>query len=153
MPESLLADIRVIDCASYIAAPCAATVLADFGADVIKVERPGTGDAFRALSAFPTMPQSEHNYCWILDNRNKRSLTLDLKSAAGQAALHRLAASADVFVTNYQPDLVEKFNIGYDILRGRNPRLIYGYVSGFGEAAPRRARRHTIKRPTGRVRG
>ena len=136
MPESLLADIRVIDCASYIAAPCAATVLADFGADVIKVERPGTGDAFRALSAFPTMPQSEHNYCWILDNRNKRSLTLDLKSAAGQAALHRLAASADVFVTNYQPDLVEKFNIGYDILRGRNPRLIYGYVSGFGEAGP-----------------
>ncbi len=136
MPESLLADIRVIDCASYIAAPCAATVLADFGADVIKVERPETGDAFRALSAFPTMPQSEHNYCWLLDNRNKRSLTLDLKNEAGQAVMHRLAAAADVFVTNYQPDLVEKFNIGYDVLRERNPRLIYGYVSGFGEAGP-----------------
>ncbi len=134
MPESLLSDIRVIDCAGYIAAPCAATVLADFGADVIKVERPGTGDAFRALSAFPTMPQSEHNYCWILDNRNKRSLTLDLKSEAGQAVLHRLAATADIFITNYQPDLIKKFNIGYDILRGLNPRLIYGYVSGFGEA-------------------
>lgn len=136
MPENLLSGIRVIDCAGYIAAPCAAAVLADFGADVIKVERPGAGDVFRALSALPTMPQSEHNYCWILDNRSKRSLALDLKNEAGQAVLHRLAASADVFITNYQPRLIEKFNIGYDVLRGRNPRLIYGYVSGFGEAGP-----------------
>lgn len=136
MQESLLSGLRVIDCAGYIAAPCAATVLADFGADVIKIERPGAGDVFRDLSAIPSMPQSEHNYCWILDNRNKRSLALDLKSTAGQAVLHKLVETADIFITNYQPHLIEKFNIGYDILHERNPRMIYGYVSGFGETGP-----------------
>jgi crotonobetainyl-CoA:carnitine CoA-transferase CaiB-like acyl-CoA transferase len=134
--KSLLSGLRVIDCASYIAAPCATTVLSDFGADVIKVERPGGGDGYRELAAVSTMPQSEYNYCWILDNRNKRSLTLDLKSEAGQQALYRLVDTADIFVTNFQPDLVEKFQIGYEILRRRNPRLIYGYVSGFGEVGP-----------------
>ena len=136
MVKSLLSGLRVIDCASYIAGPCATTVLSDFGADVIKVERPGDGDGYRELAAVSTMPQSEYNYCWILDNRNKRSLTLDLKSEAGQQALYRLVDTADMFVTNFQPNLVKKFQIGYEILRRRNPRLIYGYVSGYGEVGP-----------------
>ncbi len=134
--KSLLSGLRVIDCASYIAAPCATAVLSDFGADVIKVERPGGGDGYRELTSVSTMPQSEYNYCWILDNRNKRSLALDLKSEAGRQALYRLVDTADIFVTNFLPDFVRKFQIGYDILRERNPRLIYGYVSGYGEVGP-----------------
>ena len=136
MSDHILSGLRVIDCATYIAGPCAATVMSDFGAEVIKVERPGTGDQHRDLSFAPGMPQSEHNYCWIVDSRNKRSLTLDLKSDAGKKALKKLVATADVFITNYQPDLVEKFDISYESLKGVNPRLIYGYISGFGEAGP-----------------
>src|SRR6476620_7593500 len=78
--SGILEGLKVIDCGSFIAAAIAGTVLADFGADVIKIEPPGTGDAYRHVTRNPGMPKSEHNYGWLLDNRSKRGLALDLTS-------------------------------------------------------------------------
>src|ERR1700712_5939490 len=99
MADGLFAGLKVIDCASFIAAPAAATVLSDFGADVIKVEPPGEGDSYRNLYKLPGMPVTELNYPWELASRNKRSLCLDLKTADGHAVLSKLVAQADVFIT------------------------------------------------------
>src|ERR1700739_4278341 len=98
---SIFEGLKVIDCGSFIAAPTAATLLGDFGADVIKIEPPGAGDACRQVPKLPAMPRSDHPYGWLLDNRNKRGLALDLSKPEGQAVLHRLASTADVFITNY----------------------------------------------------
>src|SRR5450755_3215508 len=100
--SNIFTGLKVIDCATYIAAPAAATALADFGADVIKIERPPHGDPYRYLSLVPGMAVSEHQYCWILESRLKRSLALDLNQDAAREALYRLVRSADVFITNYQ---------------------------------------------------
>jgi formyl-CoA transferase len=126
----------VVDCGTYIAAPAAATALSDFGADVIKIERPPHGDPYRYLSMMPPMPVSEHAYCWILEGRNKRSLALNLNHDAAREALRKLVESADVFVTNYQPQLIEKFRLTYEELSSLNPRLIYAQLSGYGEIGP-----------------
>jgi crotonobetainyl-CoA:carnitine CoA-transferase CaiB-like acyl-CoA transferase len=136
MPEAgnILSGIRVIDCGTYIAAPAAAVVMSDFGADVIKIERPPFGDPYRYLSLVPGMPISPILYCWILEGRNKRSLALDLTDAAAREVLLKLVATADVFITNYQPSLVRKFRIGYEDLAPLNDRLIYAYLSGYGLA-------------------
>src|SRR5437867_3314806 len=132
----LLSGLRVIDCGTYIAGPAAATIMSDFGAEVIKVERPPAGDPYRLLFRLPGMPASPIDYCWVLDARNKKSLALDLGDASGREALLKLVASADVFVTNYQPQLVAKFRLGYQELRAVNPRLIYAHVTGYGEIGP-----------------
>src|ERR1700759_2031964 len=100
MQEPLFAGLKVIDCASYVAAPAAATVLADFGAEVIKIEPPGEGDPWRGQDQRPGMPPSAHNPPWLMDNRGKRGLALDLKAEAGRAVLERLVGQADVFITN-----------------------------------------------------
>src|ERR1700710_562453 len=100
MTRALFAGLKVIDCASFVAAPAAATVLADFGAWVIKIEPPGDGDPWRTLYKRPGMPASEHNHPWLMDCRNKLGLGLDLKSEAGRAVLERLVSQADVFITN-----------------------------------------------------
>jgi crotonobetainyl-CoA:carnitine CoA-transferase CaiB-like acyl-CoA transferase len=131
-PESLLSGIRVIDCGTYIAGPAAATILSDFGAEVIKIERPPHGDPFRYLSMMPGMPLSEHLFCWVLDGRNRKSVALNLEDDAAREALLRLVRSADVFITNYQPALVKKFRVGYEDLRPLNGRLIYAHVTGYG---------------------
>src|SRR6185295_2186208 len=91
---NLLSGLRVIDCGTYIAGPAAATMMSDFGAEVIKIERPHGGDPYRNLSFLPGMPVSEHNYCWILDNRNKKSLAVDLRR-------HRSAQSASDLRANH----------------------------------------------------
>jgi len=96
MPDQIFAGLKVLDCASFIAAPAAATILSDFGADVIKVEPPGAGDPYRRLSSLPGYPVSEHNYCWLLESRNKRSLALDLTQPQGRAVLYRLVEQTDV---------------------------------------------------------
>src|SRR3954451_20654809 len=98
MTDSLFTGLRVIDCASWIAGPCAATILSDFGADVIKIESPGTGDPWRAVQAIPNL---SGDYYWQLTSRNQRSLALDVKQREGQAVLHRLCTQADVFITNF----------------------------------------------------
>ena len=135
MPDSngILAGLRVIDCGTYIAGPAAAVVLSDFGAEVIKIERPPYGDPYRYLSLVPGMPVSPHYYCWMLDGRNKRSVALDLSDAAARDVLLKLISSADVFITNYQPPLVKKFRLSYEDLTTLNPRLIYAFLTGYGE--------------------
>ncbi len=140
MTESLFSDLLVIDCGSYIAAPASTTILADLGADVIKIEPPGAGDPYRQLPKLPGNPVSEHDYAWLLDSRNKRDLALDLASAAGQQILHDLVAEADVFVTNYPLRVRDKLRIDYDTLAGLNERLIYGSFTGYGETGPEAAK-------------
>jgi len=131
--SKIFEGLKVIDCGSFIAAPAAATVLADFGADVIKIEPPGVGDPYRGVAKMPGLPKSEHNYGWLLDNRNKRGLALDLSTAEGQAVLHRLVGKADVFVTNYPLAVRKRLAIGHDALAELNPRLIYASFTGYGE--------------------
>lgn len=126
----------MIDCGTYIAAPAAATVMSDFGAEVIKIERPPLGDPYRYLSMMPGMPITEHLFCWMLDARNRKSLALNLEDDAAREVLLKLVATADVFVTNYQPALVRKFRVSYDELRPVNPRLVYAHVTGYGENGP-----------------
>ena len=133
MEKGIFEGLKVLDCASFIAAPAAATVLSDFGADVIKIEPPGSGDPYRNLPNLPGYPASEHNFAWLLESRNKRSLALDLSKAEGQSVLHRFAADADVFITNYPPAVRERLGITYDHLAPRNTRLIYASFTGYGE--------------------
>lgn len=129
------AGLKVIDCASYIAAPAAAVMLADHGADVVKIEPP-EGDPQRGLYRLPGTPPAEVNYAWDLAARHKRSLALDLKTPEGQAVLHRLVASADVFITNLP--LPVRVRLGFDAERlvALNTRLVYASVTAYGEAGP-----------------
>ena len=129
----ILTGLRVIDCGTYIAGPAAAVVLSDFGAEVIKIERPPYGDPYRYLGQVPGMPISDQNYCWILESRNKKSVALNLGDEAGREALLKLVATADVFLTNYQPSLVQKFRLSYEELHVLNQRLIYAHITGYGE--------------------
>jgi crotonobetainyl-CoA:carnitine CoA-transferase CaiB-like acyl-CoA transferase len=131
---SVLRGIRVIEFATYIAAPAAATAMSDFGAEVIKIERLPAGDPYRYLSFLPLMPVSDRNYCWILTGRNKRSLGLDVARPEGREALLRLCESADVFLTNMQPSALAKLELEYKHVAPRNSRLIYAQLSGYGEA-------------------
>ncbi len=130
---NILSGLRVIDCGTYIAGPSAATIMSDFGAEVIKIERPPYGDPYRNLSYLPGMPVSELNYCWLLDARNKKSLALDLQDEAGREALRRLVVTADVFITNYPPDLTAKLKVRHEDLAAINSRLIYAHITGYGE--------------------
>jgi crotonobetainyl-CoA:carnitine CoA-transferase CaiB-like acyl-CoA transferase len=133
MEKGIFDGLKVLDCASFIAAPAAATVLSDFGADVIKIEPPGTGDPYRNLPNLPGYPHSEHNFAWMLEARNKKSLALDLSKPEGQAVLHGLAAQADVFITNYPPQVRERLGITHAHLAPHNERLIYASFTGYGE--------------------
>ncbi len=131
--KGIFHGLKVLDCASFIAAPAAATVLSDFGADVIKIEPPGTGDPYRNLPNLPGYPRSEHNYAWHLEARNKRSIALDLAKPEAQAVLQRLVAEADVFITNFPPAVRRKLGLSYETLGPLNPRLIYASFTGYGE--------------------
>jgi crotonobetainyl-CoA:carnitine CoA-transferase CaiB-like acyl-CoA transferase len=133
MESGIFEGLKVLDCASFIAAPAAATVLSDFGADVIKIEPPGSGDPYRNLPNLPGYPVSPHNYAWMLESRNKKSLALDLGKPEGQAVLRRLAAQADVFITNFPPMVRQRLGITYEELSPLNDRLIYASFTGYGE--------------------
>lgn len=137
MPEALpLAGLKVIDCASFIAAPVAATVLADFGADVIKIEPPAGEPYRRDDPQTQGVPPSPYPYNYIVDNRSKRAITLDLKADAGQRVLHRLLADADVFITNAPLPARARMNLRYADLVDMFPRLIYASVTAYGETGP-----------------
>ncbi|TNM38663.1 CoA transferase [Nocardioides albidus] len=136
MSESLFSGLKVIDCGSYIAAPASTTIMADLGADVIKIEPPGSGDPYRQLPKLPGNPVSDHDYAWLLDSHSKRGLALDLASAEGQQVLHELVADADVFVTNYPLRVREKLRIDHATLAALNERLVYGSFTGYGETGP-----------------
>jgi crotonobetainyl-CoA:carnitine CoA-transferase CaiB-like acyl-CoA transferase len=131
--DGILSGIRVIDCGTYIAGPASATVMSDFGAEVFKIERPQGGDLFRLFPHLPGTPKSELNYCWILTGRNKKSVALDLADPEGHEALLRLVKTADVFVTNYQSQLLTKFCLTWEDLHAINPRLIFAHITGYGE--------------------
>jgi CoA:oxalate CoA-transferase len=127
-----LQGVRVLDLTRVLAGPFAGMVLADLGADVVKVEQPGSGDDSRA---YPPHIQGESMYFMSL-NRNKRSLTLDLKNPAGKGILRALVRRADVLIENYRPGTMERLGLGYDTLQAENPRLVYAAVSGFGQTGP-----------------
>ncbi len=131
--DGVLEGLKVIDCATYVAGPAAATILSDFGADVIKIERPPDGDLWRTFSSVPGYPSSDFTYTWLLTSRNKRSIVLDLTKTAGRETLLKLVAGADVFVTNFQPSLLAKFKLAWEDLRPVNQRLIYAMLTGYGE--------------------
>src|SRR5262245_27519111 len=135
--ESLFAGLQVIDCASWIAGPAAATILSDFGADVLKIEPPGAGDPWRASTPVPGKPTDHY---WQLTSRNKRSLAVDLKHAEGIAVLYRLVASADVFITNFPLPVRERLKIAASDLLALNPRLIYASLTAYGEQGDEAAR-------------
>jgi formyl-CoA transferase len=130
MTESLFTGLKVIDCASWIAGPCAATMLSDFGAEVIKIEPPGTGDPWRSRGP---IPDRDTDYYWQLTSRNKQSLAIDLKHPDGIAALHRLVETADVFVTNFPLPVRDRLRLSADCLTALNPRLIYASFTAYGE--------------------
>jgi len=130
--DFLLAGVRVIDAASFIAGPVATTIMADLGADVIKIEPPD-GDPYRHRTGGPGVAESPYNYRWIVDNRTKRGMALDLREAAGRAVLHRLVERADVFVTNTPLDSRGRLGIRWTDLAPLNPRLVYASMTAYGE--------------------
>jgi len=131
--QGIFEGLKVIDCASFIAAPSSATALSDFGADVIKIEPPGAGDPVRNLPHLPGYPISPHNYAWLLQGRNKKSLALELSKPEGQAVLRKLAAECDVFITNFPPPVRKKLGVTWKDLAPLNDRLIYASFTGYGE--------------------
>jgi crotonobetainyl-CoA:carnitine CoA-transferase CaiB-like acyl-CoA transferase len=134
--RGVLGGIRVIDCGTYVAGPAAATVMSDFGAEVIKVERPGSGDLWRLFSKLPGVAKSNLDWCWELTNRNKKSIALDLNRSEHREVMRRLVARADVFLTNYQRALLEKFGLTWEELAPVNPRLVYAHLTGYGDEGP-----------------
>jgi crotonobetainyl-CoA:carnitine CoA-transferase CaiB-like acyl-CoA transferase len=132
-----LAGLVVVDFGRVLAAPYATTLLGDLGADVIKVERPGVGDETRAWD--PPFVGGEATY-FLSVNRNKQSLTLNLKAPEGRAILSKLVKKSDVVVENFRTGTMERLGLGYKTLAKLNPRLIYCAISGFGESGPEAAR-------------
>ena len=129
-----LAGLRVLDVTQVMAGPFCSMLLGDLGADVIKVEPPGTGDQTRGAMGFKMKgPDSMgfHNM-----NRNKRSLALNLKSEAGRELFLKLATTADILVENYRPGVMTRLGLGYEAVRARNPGIIYASISGFGQTGP-----------------
>ena len=131
----VLEGVRVLDLGTYIGGPYCATLLGEFGADVIKVERPETGDNLRR---FGTETECGDTFVWLSESRNKRSVTLDLGSEDGRALLRRLIALSDVVVENFRPGVMEKWGLGYDALRDLNPGVIMLRVSAYGQSGPNR---------------
>jgi crotonobetainyl-CoA:carnitine CoA-transferase CaiB-like acyl-CoA transferase len=133
--ENIFSGLKVVDFSSFVAAPGAAVILSDFGADVIKVEPPH-GDTWRHGHETPIQPQSEEPYQWHLNNRNKRSIALDLKSPSANQVLFELVNWADVFIVNTPHHARKQLKLEYDDVVGWNPRLIYADLTGFGENGP-----------------
>src|SRR5215467_4274246 len=123
---------RIVDLTSNVAGPLATMILADQGADVIKVEAPDGGDATRAGGD----RRNGFSASFLNNNRNKRSIVLDLKTAGGREALLRLTAGADVFVQNFRPGVADRLGVGEEAVRAVSPRIVYVSVSGFGEIGP-----------------
>ena len=132
-----LDGIRVIDAATFIAAPFCATLLGEFGAEVIKVELPGTGDPARHFGSATPCGDS---LVWLTEARNKKSITLDLRTADGAALFKRLAAQADVVCENFRAGTLERWGLGYEDLRAHNAGLVMVRITGYGQTGPYAAR-------------
>jgi formyl-CoA transferase len=131
-----LAGLRVLDAATVYAGPFAAALLGDMGADVVKVEMPGIGDPLRGMEPF----DGADSLTWAVSARNKRGVTLDLKSAEGQDIFCRLLANRDILIENFRPGTLSRWGLGAERLREANPDLIIVRVSGFGQTGPYRER-------------
>lgn len=132
-----LDDIRVLDVSSFIAGPFCSTQLAEFGAEVWKVELPQIGDALRR---FGTITESGDSLPWLSECRNKKSITLDMRTPDGAQLLKRLVEQVDVMVENFQPGTLEKWGLGWETLKQVNPRLVMVRISGYGQTGPYRDR-------------
>lgn len=132
-----LSGVRILDLSVMIAGPISTLILADLGAEVIKIEKPGTGDGARGMP--PHYYEGESAY-FIAFNRNKKSIVLDLKSENGRNAFYELVKISDVVVDNYRPGVLEKLKIGYDILNTINPRIISCSITGYGSTGPFKGR-------------
>ena len=129
-----LSGVRVLDIACFIAAPYAATLMGEFGADVIKVEHPSGGDPLRQFGTKTDLPNQ--SLAWLNEARNKRSITLNLSKPEGAEMLKKLAKNCDVICENFRPGTLEKWGLGYDELSKVNPRLILLRISGYGQSGP-----------------
>ena len=129
-----LAGVRVLDISQVMAGPYACMLLADLGADVVKIEPPGSGDQTRGAMGFKM--KGPDSLGFLNMNRNKRSMALNLKTDAGRELLLRMAKDADILVENYRPGAMTRLGLGYDVLKDINPRLVYTSISGFGQTGP-----------------
>ncbi|MFB9261680.1 CaiB/BaiF CoA transferase family protein [Bradyrhizobium erythrophlei] len=130
-----LEGLRVLDIATFVAAPFCGTILADFGAEVIKVEQPKGGDPLRQ---FGTISQCGDSLVWLSEARNKKTATLDLRKPEGVVLFKNLAAKADIILENFRPGTLEKWGLGFETLREVNPRLIMLRISAYGQTGPKR---------------
>ncbi|WP_372423570.1 CaiB/BaiF CoA transferase family protein [Salinarimonas chemoclinalis] len=131
-----LAGIRVLDLTNVLAGPFCCHQLAHLGADVIKVEAPGTGDLARQLGADPALNAALMGVSFLAQNAGKRSIAVDLKQEGGREVLRRLVEGADVLVENFRPGVMDRLGVGYEALKAENPRLVYCAISGFGQDGP-----------------
>jgi succinyl-CoA:(S)-malate CoA-transferase subunit B len=132
-----LDGLTVLDLATFVAAPFCCTLLGEFGAEVIKVEQPGPGDDLRRLGT----PAGEGlSYWWLVESRNKKSITCNLREPEGQALIKRLAGGADVLAENFRPGTMERWGLGWHDLRAVNPALVMVRISAFGQTGPYRGR-------------
>lgn len=137
----LFEGLKVLDVGTWIAGPVAATMLADYGADVIKIELPGPGDGYRHFANTPGIPDAgDVNYTWLMDARNKRSVTLNLKDPRGMEVLRKLVEQCDVYVTNQPQSLRRDLGLTYEDLCAITPTLIYASLTAYGEDGPERDR-------------
>lgn len=133
-----LAGIRVLEMASYIAGPYCCTLMAEFGAEVIKIELPGVGEAGRYYGT--KSAAEDATFMFLSENRNKKSITIDLRTPEGVALLKRLVRLSDVVVENFQPGTLESWGAGWEDLRAENARLIMARITGFGQTGPAKDR-------------
>ena len=129
-----LGDLRVLDVSTFVGAPFAAACLAEFGAEVLKIERPGVGDSLRQLG---TPSQTGDSYFWLSEARNKKCITLDLKQAKGAELFRRMVVKADVVIENFRPGTLEKWGLGFSDLIAVSPGLIMLRLSAYGEIGPK----------------
>ena len=134
MAQQALAGLRVVDLSTVLAGPNCARYLADFGADVIKIERPDTGDSLRNMAWRD--PEDGEGLWWRFVNRNKRTVDLDLKNDSDRGVFLRLIDDADVLVENLRPGILERLGLGPDVLLARNPKLVITRITGFGQTGP-----------------
>jgi formyl-CoA transferase len=131
-----LSGVRVLDLTNVLAGPFCCHQLAHMGADVIKVEMPESGDLARQLGADPALNETLMGVSFLAQNPGKRSITINLKSDNGKSIFKKLAGTADVVVENYRPGVMDRLGVGYEALKGANPRLIYCAITGFGQDGP-----------------
>ncbi len=136
MTEQALSGVKVLDFTQLLQGPYATQMLGDLGADVIKVERYRSGDLYRSMTFFNQWLPGRESPCFLPWNRNKRSISLDLKKEEGREIVRKLAAEADIVIENFRPGVMERLGLGYDSLKEINPRLIYCAASGWGLQGP-----------------